>query len=664
MLKIYIIDSEYKKSAVDLHPNTSITLNLKNPMFNDIGSHTLSFSIPATNNNKKIFLFPERPEKYEGSTKEFDCEISFNNKKLSRGTINIQQADYKNFKAFIKIGDGDFYGLIKEKYMTELELGGDRNIGADYDEAAEYYTDTVTGTYQDYDFVLFPVMNTIFYNDSSFETEWADYKIVNYWNARNYPIYDPAYKPQYEDTYMPFPYLIYVLKQIFAEHGYEPDENIFESDSELSTLTIYNTYAAVVLEKIDSAGGGSISAATKADPCQITCNNHQLSDGDLVYIEGVAGMTELNDRIFKTSWVNTNNFTLVGCDSTNYTTYTSGGTATEVVLLIKPDTNINLANHMPNVTIGQFLNGLKNLFNVCIFPNIGNKKIKCLCRENIIMDEDYIDITDKIEPSLNVYPIEEYDGFKLSYEYDSADSYISDNIKQLDGLNLQDEVDTFDDLPNDGNENNDVRLVIDENLYYIWSWDPVNVLGSWNFHSFNYVSKTGGEQELVIESKISTLAMYSGHDEWNRVGGSSPYYLLIPQAEQIGNNPALYQFVNNAFTPRLLFYRGMYDNSSSVEYPLGSSDVYDYDGNIIANYSLSWNGKYGLYENFWKNYLYWYLNIKQKVETNIILSIEDIVNLKFYKKHRIKNVNYFIDSIQVNISNNKISTAKITLFKC
>lgn len=45
-------------------------------------------------------------------------------------------------------------------------------------------------------------------------------------------------------------------------------------------------------------GIGSISGATQADPVVITCVAHGLTSGDMVYIEGVAGMTELNGNAY------------------------------------------------------------------------------------------------------------------------------------------------------------------------------------------------------------------------------------------------------------------------------------------------------------------------------------------------------------------------------
>lgn len=74
--------------------------------------------------------------------------------------------------------------------------------------------------------------------------------------------------------------------------------------------------------------GKTISGISKASAAVVTSTGHGLTVGTVVVITGVVGMTEVNDRAFVITAVTTNTFTLGGCDSTGYTTYTSDGTAT------------------------------------------------------------------------------------------------------------------------------------------------------------------------------------------------------------------------------------------------------------------------------------------------------------------------------------------------
>lgn len=73
----------------------------------------------------------------------------------------------------------------------------------------------------------------------------------------------------------------------------------------------------------------SITAITQANPAQVTSTAHGYSNGDVVKISSVSGMTEVNDRFYIIQVVDANNFT-IGVDSTGYTAYTSGGSAESV----------------------------------------------------------------------------------------------------------------------------------------------------------------------------------------------------------------------------------------------------------------------------------------------------------------------------------------------
>lgn len=86
----------------------------------------------------------------------------------------------------------------------------------------------------------------------------------------------------------------------------------------------------------------SIVSASQANPCNIEITGHGYSTGDEVFISGVAGMTELNNRQFKITVVDVDNFTLDGVDSTAYTAYTSGGTAAKVYEITTPYTEDEL----------------------------------------------------------------------------------------------------------------------------------------------------------------------------------------------------------------------------------------------------------------------------------------------------------------------------------
>lgn len=89
----------------------------------------------------------------------------------------------------------------------------------------------------------------------------------------------------------------------------------------------YNAQGATL--KIGSSGSAKTpSAITAAKPPVITSNAHGFTEGMVVKMSGVSGMTEINGKIGIVKNPTTNTFQLAGIDATGYTAYTSGGSAT------------------------------------------------------------------------------------------------------------------------------------------------------------------------------------------------------------------------------------------------------------------------------------------------------------------------------------------------
>jgi len=86
----------------------------------------------------------------------------------------------------------------------------------------------------------------------------------------------------------------------------------------------------------------AITNITQANPGVVTAAGHGLSNGEYVYITGVAGMTEVNGTEFKVAGVAGANFNLThrntgaNVDTSAYTAYTSGGTVARIYEITHP----------------------------------------------------------------------------------------------------------------------------------------------------------------------------------------------------------------------------------------------------------------------------------------------------------------------------------------
>ena len=75
----------------------------------------------------------------------------------------------------------------------------------------------------------------------------------------------------------------------------------------------------------------AITAITQASPAVVTAAGHGFSNGDRVFISGVAGMSQLNNLEFTVASQTTDTFELTAIDSSGYGSYTSGGVVGKIV---------------------------------------------------------------------------------------------------------------------------------------------------------------------------------------------------------------------------------------------------------------------------------------------------------------------------------------------
>lgn len=126
----------------------------------------------------------------------------------------------------------------------------------------------------------------------------------------------------------------------------------------------------------DAGVGKAITGITKANPAVVTAVAHGFSNGDIVAIASVAGMTQVNGLNFIVAGKTTDTFQLSGVDSSGYGVYTSGGTAT----LLSVHTTINDAgnyynqpseqpNYLFNVGV-QYYQGLGQRAGALVYPSV------------------------------------------------------------------------------------------------------------------------------------------------------------------------------------------------------------------------------------------------------------------------------------------------------
>lgn len=116
-----------------------------------------------------------------------------------------------------------------------------------------------------------------------------------------------------------------VMTIVHPDHDPMNLNRLADDDWTLTTIDYAPTIDPPVFAGVTNA---TITGVTQALPAVVSSTAHGFVDGQTISITGVAGMVELNNRSFVVANANTNDFELKAEDSTAYTAYSSGGTAT------------------------------------------------------------------------------------------------------------------------------------------------------------------------------------------------------------------------------------------------------------------------------------------------------------------------------------------------
>lgn len=124
----------------------------------------------------------------------------------------------------------------------------------------------------------------------------------------------------------------------------------------------------------------SITGITQALPAVVTAPSHGFTTGNSVTISGVGGMVEVNGNTYTITVLTGNTFQLDGIDSTGFTTYTSGGTASRTAPLSGTTILVTITGH--GLAVGarvllRFTSGTAaaNIFTVTATPTVNTFEV-------------------------------------------------------------------------------------------------------------------------------------------------------------------------------------------------------------------------------------------------------------------------------------------------
>ena len=214
--------------------DTVITLELNSPMFTEQGSYSLAFDLPATAKTLNHLGFPDRIDNKANGTIKDSVYVKFESWTI-KATLVVNSTYGRRLRANLMLGEGDFYNRLKDLLLSDLELGGQLNMGG-ISASVQYMNDSADQGYPEKNFVVFPVRNLDFWKDTSDETNW----INNYEYQNKVVEIAGVWKFDSATVFTPFTYLNLILHDAFKKGGVLVEKNFFYDDQERRKLVIYN----------------------------------------------------------------------------------------------------------------------------------------------------------------------------------------------------------------------------------------------------------------------------------------------------------------------------------------------------------------------------------------------------------------------------------------
>jgi len=220
-------------APVELPPDFSITLNLKNPIFGEVGSYSYPFKLPNTQRNAIQIGFRHRIPNTADIYHDFNGTFLWKGISLFSGTVKLKELTSDYFYGYMLEGNGDFNYQRKNTSLQNIDFG-EMNFETEY-LRLHFINQCAQKVYPERN-VSFPQI----LNKSYFDELPADPGLLylnNYYGSQ-INITTTNFN---RTIIVPMLYLRYVLKTIFEQLKFTFDDTFFSTDDAYDSLVLYNS---------------------------------------------------------------------------------------------------------------------------------------------------------------------------------------------------------------------------------------------------------------------------------------------------------------------------------------------------------------------------------------------------------------------------------------
>lgn len=621
-----------------LPDNYGITWEQNHPAFFDLldlGEHTFPIEIPAVDSNPDILAYSNAMQLLEPQLEFEACVIYIGDNPFKYGKLVIDRITEDSFSGIIKTGLSAL--PVLDKKLSELELGGIRDIGDNTDDVVAHAKAVAEDTYPNKDYTFYPVYNPDFYGTGDGSVNPGFSGFLNVWDATlGTPTFAKNSIPSsqaneiFVNSYalVPFIYYKYLINQILAEENLTADGS-FISDAKTDKLTLYSNYDLARFEPKYNIKAVAVDEEHLFGFARIPCpddhdNGYDPDDawqsGPLpYYVIGTAGLHEVKVKftplypgepynvrikivrnsqtlILWQSEFAPLNFTTSHPFYLNFSFWASEamiGQNVEVLVNVidASDNNINFQNaaSSPDDTWVQISTPTKSKLNVYALEiNLQNHVPDMTCREFLTRIKNQWCLSTKLDPNTNKLYLnytddlfsqtakeaKEIPGFEfisdkssavklLGFEWPGDDDAVKTetNFFVPDADNILGEYNTYSDIPAPTEEGK-YALVKNLNKWYRSTYNQTFTWSPYSDNYYNYVFDADADNEILC--KAPPLMMYRTKSV-DVFDGK----LIVPYIRQQGSSP-LFGLEVKPSELRSCYYHGFYDNENAVDYPFAS----------------------------------------------------------------------------------------------
>jgi hypothetical protein len=595
------IDSVNK--FLDLYSNQEIPVTISNPLFSQgvtDGSFLFNFQIPNTPKNASLLNFPARISRIEQLYNiRLQCTLFWKYSEWKKGSLRVVKASPIAIECSVGINESAF---ISEVGSTMLpKLWGDESLflGNDMEEISDNITAKINSFFPSADFCYPTYHNPSAPVDIKLSALGAKYATI-------------------------FPFVNYF------RDGHFDNWILYDAPHLIVGLLSPQIYNSSVLSKVFSQFDIS--------------DNIFWSDSELNKL--ILFNTFINAKFYKLQWF------------------------VDLFHSLVFNNNLKIANTLPNVSVSDYLSALFSMFNAKLINN-PDGSLSIISADSLINSPDIISLPTGSLGAIEMVDVENsVSGYSFSMKQIS-DGFQNDFIKNLDGYNIKGYVAQWINLPSSGNEYGDAYLVISTNRWYVWvydsSVDDVNwVVLTENFpYDFNRSQYWEGLQpfddpDFSVKTNAGTI-LNEGLilDDLFSPGR----FIKVPKVDKKALVGSMYETYSNKWDEiAFLFYRGEQESSDPGNtFPFASYDNI-LNGSVLGNYSLAWDGEYGLYEKFHRSHFEMLKNsIPFKMSLN--LSEQQLLRLDITKKYLADNMVLFFKKINFTLSGSSIKNINAEAYR-